>query len=60
MNVHARFNEIPSMTLQDIEETKEKKKKKKKKKNVTDSHTDNLKTVYPPSNSVCGDLEGIR
>ena len=43
MNMFARFDENPAMTLQDI---------KKKKKNVTDgrtlARTDNVKTVYPP------------
>ena len=50
MNVFAKFNEIPSMILQDIKEP-----------NVTDTKTfqthcqsDNVKTVYPPTNTVCG------
>ena len=46
----AKFDEIPSKTLQDIQETKRY------------GHTfvrsfvrsDNLKTVYPPTNTVCG------
>ena len=50
MNVFAKFDEIPSMTLQDIKETKRY------------GHTfvcsvvrsDNVKTVYPPTNTVCG------
>ena len=46
MNVFAKFDEIPSMTLQDIKETK------------CNGHTfvrsDNVKTVYPPTNTVCG------
>ena len=49
MNVFAKFDEIPSMTLQDIKETKR------------HGHTfvrsfvrtDNVKTVYPPTNTVC-------
>ena len=48
MNVFAKFDEIPSMTLQDIRE-----------QNVTDTssfgRTDNVKTVYPPTNTVCGE-----
>ena len=50
MNVFAKFDEFPSKTLQDIKETK--------------LHgdtflrsivrTDNVKTVYPPTNTVCG------
>ena len=54
MNVLAKFDEIPSMILQDIKETKR------------HGHTfvclfvclfrltDNVKTVYPPTNTVCG------
>ena len=50
MNVFAKFHEIPSMTLQDIKETKR------------HGHTfvrsfvrtDNVKTVYPPTDTVCG------
>ena len=55
MNVFAKFDEIPSLTLQDIKETKH-------------GHTfvrtfvrsfgrtDNVKTVYPPTNTVCGGI----
>ena len=46
MNVYARFDEIPSMTLKDIKNTK--------RKGRTDGWTDNVKTVYPPTNTVCG------
>ena len=51
MKVFAKFDEFPSMTLQDIKETKRY------------GHTsfvrsfvrmDNVKTVYPPTNTVCG------
>ena len=45
MNKYARFDEIPSMTLQDIKETKC--------YGQTDGRTDNVKTVYPPTNTVC-------
>ena len=41
MNVFAKSDEIPSMILQDIKETK------------CYGHTD-VKTVYPPTNTVCG------
>ena len=41
MNMFARFNENPAMTLQDIKETKRY------------GRTDNVKTVYP-TNKVCG------
>ena len=46
MNMFARFDENPAMTLQDIKETK--------RYGWTDTHTDarthadNVKTVYPP------------
>ena len=50
MNVFAKFDEIPSMTLQDIKETK--------RCGHTfvrlDGQTDNVKTVYPPTDTVCG------
>ena len=49
MNMFARFDENPAMTLQDI-----------KKKNVTDGHmrgrTDNMKTVYPPQTKFAGGI----
>ena len=47
MNQYARFDEIPSMTLKDIKETKRKDER-------TDGRMDNVKTVYPPTNTVCG------
>ena len=46
MNKYARFDEIPSKTLKDIKETK--------RYGRTDGRTDNVKTVYPPTNTVCG------
>ena len=46
MNVFAKFDEIPSKTLQDIKETKRHGHKFVR--------TDNVKTVYPPTNTVCG------
>ena len=55
MNVFAKFDEIPSMFLQDIKETKR------------FGHTvgrsvglsDNVKTVYPPTNTVCGGYNDV-
>ena len=41
MNVFAKFCEIPSMILEVIKETKR------------FGRTDNVKTVYPPTNTVC-------
>ena len=46
MNVFAKFDEIPSMILQDIKE--------RKCYGCTVRRTDNVKTVYPPTNTVCG------
>ena len=46
MNVFAKFYEIPSLILQDIKETKL--------YGHTHGRTDNMKTVYPPTNTVCG------
>ena len=48
MNVFAKFDEILSMILQDIKETK-----RYGHKNVLDTRSDNVKTVYPPTNTVC-------
>ena len=43
MNVSAKFDEIPSMILQDIKET-----------NVTDIRTEGQRENSIPSNTVCG------
>ena len=51
MNVFARFDENPAMTLQDIKETK--------RYGRTNAHTDNVKTVYPNTNKVCGGYNNI-
>ena len=50
MNLFAKFDEIPSMTLQDIKETKCYGHTFVR----SDGRTDNVKTVYPPTNTVCG------
>ena len=50
MNVYARFDEIPSITLKDIKKTKRYGRTDAR----TDGWTDNVKTVYPPTNTVCG------
>ena len=52
MKVFAKFDEIPSMTLQDIKETKRFGHTFVR----SDGRTDNLKTVYPPTNTVCGGI----
>ena len=56
MKVFAKFDEIPSMILEVIKETKRY------------GHTfgrsfvrsDNVKTVYPPTNTVCGGIKMAR
>ena len=56
MNVFAKFDEIPSMILKDIKETK--------RYGHTDGRSfvrsDNVKTVYPPTNNVCGGYKYAR
>ena len=49
INKYARFDEMPSMTLKDIKE--------RKRYRWTDGRTDNMKTVYPPTNTVCGGIK---
>ena len=51
MNVFAKFYEIPSMTLQDIKETK--RYRHIYAHTQSEGQTDNVKTVYPPTNTVC-------
>ena len=46
MKVYARFGEILSKTLKDLKDTK--------RYGQTDKRTDNMKTVYPPTNTFCG------
>ena len=50
MNMFARFDEIPAMTLQDIKETKTL---------LKDAETDKMKTVYPPQTKFAGGWGGI-
>ena len=54
MSVFAKFDEIPSMVLQDIKETKRHGHAFVRSFVRTDGRTDNVKTVYPPTNTVCG------
>ena len=49
MNTYAKFKEIPLMTPKDIKETK----RYGRTDGRTDRRTDNVKTVYPPTNTVC-------
>ena len=48
MNMFARFDENPAMTLQDIKETK--------RYGRTHGRTDNVKTVYPPQTKFAGGI----
>ena len=50
MNMFARFDENPAMTLQVIKKTKRYGRTDAR----TDGRTDNVKTVYPTTNKVCG------
>ena len=53
MNMSAKFDENPAMTLQDIKETKH--------QNITDRHTDGqLKNRIPTTNKVWGGGGGIK
>ena len=54
MNVFAKFDEIPSMILQDIKETKRYGNTVGLSFGRMFGRTDNVKTVYPPTNIVCG------
>ena len=62
MNMFARFDENPAMTLEDIKETKRYGQTDARTHTRTDARTDNVKTVYPPQtkfaggykNKVCG------
>ena len=54
MNVFAKFDEIPSMTLQDIKETKRYGHTFVRLFVRSFGRTDNVKTVYSPTNTVCG------
>ena len=52
MNMFARFNENPAMTLQDIKETKCYGRTDTR----TDGRTDNVKTVYPLQTKFAGGI----
>ena len=55
MNMFARFDENPAMTLQNIKETKRYGRTDAR----TDTHTrtDNVKTVYPPQTKFAGGIK---
>ena len=50
----ARFDENPAMTLRVIKETKRYGRTDGRTDTRTHGRTDNVKTVYPPTNKVCG------
>ena len=52
MNIFAKFDENPAITLQVI--------KKTKRYGRTEAQTDNVKTVYPTTNKVCGGYNNNR
>ena len=52
MNMFARFDENPAMTLQDIKETK----RYRRMDTRTNARTDNVKTVYPPQTKFSGGI----
>ena len=52
MNMFARFDENPAMTLQDIKETKRYGRTDPR----TEAQTDNVKTVYPPQTKFAGGI----
>ena len=54
MNMFARFNENPAMTLQDIKETQRYGWTDGRTHTRTDGRTDNVKTVYPPQTKFLG------
>ena len=58
MNMFARFDENPAMTLQDFKETKRYGRTDGHTHGRTHTHarTDNVKTVYPPQTKFAGGI----
>ena len=54
MKVFAKFDEIPSMILEVIKETKRYGHTFGRTVGRSFVRSDNVKTVYPPTNTVCG------
>ena len=54
MKVFANFDEIPSIILEVIKETKRYGHTFVRSDGRSFVRTDNVKTVYPPTNTVCG------
>ena len=56
MNMFARFDENPAMTLQVIKETKRYGRTHARTDERTDAQTDNVKTVYPLQTKFAGGI----
>ena len=54
MNIFAKFDENPAITLQVIKKTKRYGRTDARTDGRTEGRTDNVKTVYPTTNKVCG------
>ena len=59
MNMFARFDENPAMTLQAIKETKRYGRTHGRTDTRTDGRTDNVTTVYPPQTKFGGGYKNI-
>ena len=59
MNMFARFDENPAMTLQVIEETKCYGRTDARTHARTHARTDNAKTVYPPQTKFAGGITKV-
>ena len=57
MNMFARFDENPAMTLQDMKETKRYGRTDARTDARTHARTDNVKTVYPPQTKFAGGIK---
>ena len=55
MNMFARFDENPAMTLEDIKETK----RYERTDGCTDARTDSVKTVYPLQTKFAGGIPSM-
>ena len=60
MKVFAKFDEIPSMILEVIKETKRYGHTFGRTVVRSFGRSDNVKTVYPPTNTVCGGYNNFR
>ena len=59
MNMFARFDENPAMTLQVIKETKRYGRTDRRTDAWTDGRTDNVKTVYPLQTKFAGGITSM-